>query len=94
MGCEEIVEVVRGDERGGTGGIYSVSSREQQVIYRCIYSVWWWVDRVVSIIYRECIMYRGSSYNREICVSIMYIQVTVEDMLHISYVSVRSRGMA
>ena len=61
MGCEEIVEVGGGDERGGTGGIYSVSSREQQVIYRRIYSVWWWVDRVVSIIYIEGqrVIYRG-----------------------------------
>ena len=45
-------------------------------------------------IYRECIMYRGISYNRYICVSIIYIRVTVGDMLHIGYISVRSRGMA
>ena len=92
--CEEVVEVGGGGEGCGTGGIYSMSSREQQVIYRCIYSVWWWVDRVVSIIYSECIMYRSISYNRYICVSIIYIRVTVGDMLHIGYISVRSRGMA
>ena len=36
---EEIVEVDGGDERCGTEGIYSVISRRQQVIYKCIYSV-------------------------------------------------------
>ena len=39
-------------------------------------------------------MYRGISYNRYICVSIIYIRVTVGDMLHIGYISVRSRGIA
>ena len=31
----------------------------------------------------EVIMYRGISYNRYICVSIIYIRVTEGDMLHI-----------
>ena len=46
-------------------------------------------------IYREVkvVMYRGISYNRYICVSIIYIRVTVGDMLHIGYISVRSRGI-
>ena len=37
---------------------------------------------------------QGYYYNRYICVSIIYIRVTVGDMLHIGYISVRSRGMA
>ena len=47
-----------------------------------------------SSIYRDGIRYRGISYNIYICVGIMYIRVTVGDMLHIGYISVRSRGMA
>ena len=31
----------------------------------------------------EVIMYRGITYNRYICVSIIYIRVTEGDMLHI-----------
>ena len=31
----------------------------------------------------EVIMYRGISYSRYICVSIIYIRVTEGDMLHI-----------
>ena len=31
----------------------------------------------------EVIMYRGISYNGYICVSILYIRVTVGDKLHI-----------
>ena len=31
----------------------------------------------------EVIIYRGISYNRYICVSIIYIRVTEGDMLHI-----------
>ena len=36
---EEVVEVGRGDERRGVGGIYSVYSRGRHIIYSCIYSV-------------------------------------------------------
>ena len=36
--CEEVVEVGGGDERCGTGGIYSMYSEGQRVIYRRIYS--------------------------------------------------------
>ena len=64
-------------------------------IYRGIYSrVLWWVGWVGSSIYRGGIGYRGISYNIYICVGIMYIRVTVGDMLHIGYISVRSRGIA
>ena len=31
----------------------------------------------------EVIIYRGISYNRYICVSIIYIRVTEGDMLHV-----------
>ena len=37
--CEKIIEVGGGDERCGAGSIYSVNSRGQYVIYRCIYRV-------------------------------------------------------
>ena len=47
-----------------------------------------------SSIYREGIGYRGISYNIYICVVIIYIRVIVGDMLHIGYISVRSRGIA
>ena len=93
--CEEVVEVGGGGEGCSTGGIYSVYSEGQHVIYRGIYSrVLWWVGQVGSSIYRDGSMYRGISYNSYICVGIMYIRVTVGDMLHIGYISVRSRGIA
>ena len=38
MRCEEIIEVGGGDEGCGTGGIYSMYSKGQRVIYRGIYS--------------------------------------------------------
>ena len=42
--CEEVLEVGGGDEGCGTGGIYSMYSEGQRVIYRGIYSrVLWWV---------------------------------------------------
>ena len=47
-----------------------------------------------GVIYIKFIMYRGVSYKRYIGVVSIYIQVTVGDMLHIGYISVRSRGMA
>ena len=65
MGGEEVVEVGGSVEGGSTGGIYRGSSVEQCGIYRWVWSVWWSVDRVVSIIYIEGPrdIYRGI-YNR------------------------------
>ena len=65
MGGEEVVEVGGSVEGGSTGGIYCGSSVEQCGIYRWVWSVWWSVDRVVSIIYIEgpSDIYRGI-YNR------------------------------
>ena len=65
MRREEIVEVGGSVEGGSTGGIYRWSSVEQWVIDRWVYSVWWSVDRVDSIIYIEGqrVIYRGI-YNR------------------------------
>ena len=54
----------------------------------------WWEDQLSVVIYIGCIMYRGVSYNRYIGVVSIYIRVTVGDMLHIGYISVRSRGIA
>ena len=65
MGGEEVVEVCGSVEGGSTGGVYRGSSVEQCGIYRWVGSVWWSVDRVVSIIYIEGPrdIYRGI-YNR------------------------------
>ena len=65
MRGEEIVEVGGSVEGGSTGGIYRLSSMEQWVIYRCVYSVRWSVDRVVSLVYsgEQCAIYSGI-YNR------------------------------
>ena len=53
MGGEEVVEVAGSVEGGSTGGVYRGSSVGQCGIYRWVGSVWWSVDRVVSIIYIE-----------------------------------------
>ena len=54
----------------------------------------WWGDQLGGAIYIGCIMYRGVSYNWYIGVVSIYIRVTEGDMLHIGYISVRSRGIA
>ena len=65
MRSEEIVEVGGSVEGGSTGGIYRLSSVEQWVIYRWVYSVWWAVDHMVGLVYSggQCVVYRGI-YNR------------------------------
>ena len=95
MGCKKVVEVGRGSR-----GIYRAyrciyyRGLFGYIIYSCMYSVYWWGDQLGSVIYFGCAMYRNVSYSRYIGLVSIYIRFTVGDMLHIGYISVRSRGMA
>ena len=100
MGCEKVVEVGRGGRRGVVRGIYRAyrciyyRGLLGYIIYSCMYSVYWWGDQLGSVIYFGCAMYRNVSYSRYIGLVSIYIRFTVGVMLHIGYISVRSRGMA
>ena len=95
MRRKKIVEI-----EGGSRGIYRVyrciyyGGLLGYIIYSCMYSVYWWGDQLGGVIYIGCIMYRGISYNRYIGLVSIYIRFTVGGMLHIGYISVRSRRMA
>ena len=95
VGCKKVVEVRRG-RRGiyrACRGIY-YRGLLGYIIYSCMYSGYWWGDQLGSVIYIGCAMYRNVSYSRYIGLVSIYIRFTVGDMLHIGYISVRSRGIA